>query len=62
MIEEPSHVKQLSLNHRCKIGLRCHLSTCTVLLIIYYTQNTNRSLTVRSAGRKEVLTLLESLP
>jgi hypothetical protein len=21
MVEEPSHVKQLSLNHRCKIGL-----------------------------------------
>ncbi len=22
MVEEPSHVKQLSLNHVCKIGLR----------------------------------------
>jgi hypothetical protein len=24
MVEEPSHVKQLSLNHVCKIGLKVH--------------------------------------
>ncbi len=27
MVEEPSHVKQLSLNHLCKIGLSA--SVCT---------------------------------
>jgi hypothetical protein len=29
MVEEPSHVKQLSLNHVCKIGLKGDLSNVT---------------------------------
>ncbi len=34
MVEEPSHVKQLSLNHVCKIGLTIlsNFATCLALV------------------------------
>jgi hypothetical protein len=41
MVEEPSHVKQLSLNHVCKIGLMCKTAYFFIVLpilgeVLYY--------------------------
>jgi hypothetical protein len=35
MVEEPPHVKQLSLNHVCKIGLNIKRNTVERKLMLY---------------------------
>jgi hypothetical protein len=36
MVEEPSHIKQLSLNHVCKIGLKDDMNGFPSTLNIYF--------------------------
>jgi hypothetical protein len=51
MAEEPSHVKQLSLNHVCKIGLKvpeCEIFNCSDFYDFY----TIKSLWVNDCGAK----------
>jgi hypothetical protein len=37
MVEEPSHVKQLALNHVCKIGLQGEVQRRPVMLLVFDT-------------------------
>jgi hypothetical protein len=36
MVGQPSHVKQLSLNHVCKIGLNIYMYLCLSLLVCFF--------------------------
>ncbi len=68
MVEEPSHVKQLSLNHACKIGLHTQFACCIgiqyeVLLLlskslmficVFYTSQTGKNRNKEIEGFKEL--------